>query len=255
MSVSAAALPKSKRIAAPSPKVTPPRRAALAPRRLRPATLHSEVLAKVRDMITTGELEPGVRLTERVLTEQLGVSRTPLREALKVLAHEGMVELLPNCGARVTRLRVDDARHLFEVIEALESHAGRLACERITEPELSELKALHHEMHACYLRRELPPYFRLNQAIHDRIVGAARNPMLQAAHAAHCARIRRARYKELQVSKERWRAAMREHELMIDALSRRDADALASVLKDHLHQMFESACHDLRDEARGDGEI
>ena len=245
--MSVTAPPKARRASKPAPRA--------AARQARPATLHAEVLAKVRDMITTGELEPGVRLTERVLTEKLGVSRTPLREALKVLAHEGMVELLPNCGARVMRLRLDDARHLFEVIEALESHAGRLACERITEAELAEMKALHHEMHACFLRRELTPYFRLNQAIHDRIVSAARNPMLQAAHAAHCARIRRARYKELQVSSPRWQAAMREHELMIDALSRRDAEALAGVLKDHLHQMFESACHDLREDGRPGGEI
>src|SRR5215475_5847093 len=85
--------------------------------RRKAASLHAAVLVKVRNMITTGELAPGARLTERILTHKLGVSRTPLREALKILAHEGLVELLPNCGARVTRLTVENARLLFEVIE------------------------------------------------------------------------------------------------------------------------------------------
>ncbi len=226
---------------APAP-VTPP---APPERKPRSPSLHESVRARVRDMITTGELEPGVRITERILTAKLHVSRTPLREALKVLAHEGLVELLPNCGARVTKLTEDDARHLFEVIEALESQAGRLACERITAAELAELKSVHHEMHAYFLRRELPAYFRLNQTIHERIVDAARNPLLSAAHAAHSARIRRARYKEIQVSEERWRAAMAEHEQMIDALTQRDAEQLGELLKFHLHQMFEAAYHSI----------
>ncbi len=192
-------------------------------------------------MITTGELAPGVRLTERVLTERLSVSRTPLREALKVLAHEGLVDLLPNCGARVTRLTAPDARHLFEVLEALESQAGRLACERMTEAELSDLKAAHHEMHACFLRRELPAYFRLNQSIHERIVTAARNPILQIAHATYSSRIRRARYQELQANGVRWNQAMAEHEQIVQALEERDQERLAAVLKAHLHEMFRSA--------------
>ena len=207
----------------------------------RPASLHAAVLHKVRDMITTGELKPGVHLTERILTKQLGVSRTPLREALKILAHEGLVELLPNCGAQVTRLTAGDARLLFEVIEALESQAGRLASERITDPELAELRRVHQEMHAHFLRRELPEYFKLNQSIHERIVAAARNPILETAHRLHSSRIRRARYLEIQVNEKRWRQAMREHEQIIEALEQRDAPRIAELLKHHLRQMFEHA--------------
>src|SRR5476651_1586872 len=136
-------------LAMPAPAPTKiPRRARTKASRGRPASLHAAVLVKVRNMITTGELEPGAHLTERILTDKLRVSRTPLREALKILAHEGLVELLPNCGARVTRLTVENARLLFEVIEALESQAGRLACERITTDELADLRRVHLEMHA-----------------------------------------------------------------------------------------------------------
>jgi DNA-binding GntR family transcriptional regulator len=226
----------------PAPAPTKiPRRARMKASRGRPASLHAAVLVKVRNMITTGELEPGAHLTERILTDKLHVSRTPLREALKILAHEGLVELLPNCGARVTRLTVENARLLFEVIEALESQAGRLACERITADELADLRRVHLEMHAHFLRRELPEYFELNQSIHEKIVAAARNPILETAHRLHSSRIRRARYKEIQVNEKRWREAMQEHEQIIEALDRRDAPVLAELLKYHLHRMFENA--------------
>lgn len=236
------------------PTVSPPkpavrvRKAKPAPRGRRPpASLHATVLHKVRDLITTGELAPGVHLTERILTSQLRVSRTPVREALKILAHEGLVELLPNCGAQVTRLTAESAHRLFEVIEALEAQAGRLACERITDDELAELRHVHEEMHAHFLRRELPEYFRLNQSIHERIVAAARNPILETAHRLHSSRIRRARYLEIQVNEKRWRQAMAEHEQIIRALEKRDATRTASLLKNHLRQMFENAYRKLAD--------
>lgn len=230
------------------PAVPPPKKPA-ARRTRQPASLHAAVLAKVRDMITTGELEPGAHLTERILTTKLHVSRTPLREALKILAHEGLVELLPNCGACVTRLTVENARLLFEVIEALEAQAGRLACIRITDSELVELRRVHQEMHAHFQRRELPEYFKLNQSIHERIVAAARNPILEAAHRLYSSRIRRARYREIQVNEKRWRQAMAEHEQIIEALERRDALGIADLLKFHLQQMFENAYRKLVDAA------
>ena len=94
----------------------------------RAPSLHDGLLAALRDLIELGELMPGVRVPERSLCERFGVSRTPLRECLKVLAAEGLVELLPNRGARVATLEDEHLVHLFEVIGALESEAGRLAC-------------------------------------------------------------------------------------------------------------------------------
>ncbi len=105
-----------------------------------------------------------------------GISRTPLREAFKVLASEGLVELLPNRGARVAPLDEADIENMFEVMAALEALAGSLACARIAEAELAEIAALHYEMLAQYTRRNLPDYFRLNQAIHAAIVAASRQP-------------------------------------------------------------------------------
>jgi DNA-binding GntR family transcriptional regulator len=93
-----------------------------------------------------------------------------------------LVEILPNRGARVVKLTLEDVKHLFEVIGGLESLAGRLACDQITDAEICEIKAIHYQMQAHFIRRDLPDYFRLNQAIHKRIVGAARKPVLSAMH-------------------------------------------------------------------------
>jgi DNA-binding GntR family transcriptional regulator len=207
--------------------------------------LHQAVVAALRDLIVHNELPPGRRLNERVLCERLKVSRTPLREALKVLSHEGLVETLPNRGARVVQMTRDDVKHLFEVIGALESLAGRLACEHITDAEICDLKALHYQMQAKFIRRDLPGYFRDNQLIHRQIVAAARNPVLAATHESLNTRLLRARYLASQTNHERWAAAMREHELIIDALSRRSAEETADLLLEHLHHKYASICQHL----------
>ena len=109
-------------------------------------SLHEAVTARLRDMIVEGEYPPGSRLPERVLCETFGISRTPLREALKVLASEGLLELAPHRGARVAGLTAMDVDELFPVMGALEALAGELACARITEMELAEIRALHYQM-------------------------------------------------------------------------------------------------------------
>ena len=156
--------------------------------------LHDEVAERMRELIVSGELGPKTRVNELELAQRFGISRTPLREAFKVLASEGLVELLPNRGARVAPLDEKAVEDMFQVMGALEALAGTLACARIAEDELAEIAALHYEMLAQYTRRRLPEYFRLNQAIHAAIVAAARNPVLSATYQNLADRIRRARW-------------------------------------------------------------
>ena len=94
--------------------------------------LHEEVVGRIRAILLDGEIPPGARIPERELCERLEISRTPLREALKVLAAEGLVQLLPHRGSRAAKLTDKDMRDLFEVCQGLEALAGELACERIT---------------------------------------------------------------------------------------------------------------------------
>ena len=142
-------------------------------------SLHDEILTRLRDYIVEGNIPDGGRVPERQLCEMLGISRTPLREALKVLASEGLVELLPNRGARVRQLSEHDLGELFDVMGGLEGLAGRLACENITDAEIAEIERLHYEMYGFYLHRDMHGYFRVNQLIHQKIVEASRNATLR----------------------------------------------------------------------------
>ncbi|MHA6730313.1 GntR family transcriptional regulator [Devosia sp. A369] len=198
-------------------------------------SLHEEILASLRHYLIEGSLPDGARIPERLLCETMGVSRTPLREALKVLAAEGLVELLPNRGARVRVYNENDIREMFEVMGGLEAVAGRLACERITDAEIAEIEKLHYDMYSSYMRRDLPAYFSLNQQIHQAIVAAARNAALAVTYGNFTSRLQRVRYNANRENhKDRWGEAMREHEQMLDALQRRAGLELSDIMFRHL---------------------
>ncbi len=209
----------------------------VAARKSRPearrADLHGSLLEQLRDLIVEGQLAAGSRVAERVLCERFGVSRTPLREALKVLAAEGLIELLPNRGARVARLTAADIAQTLKVIGTLEALAGETACERITESEIAEIRALHLEMLAHHARRDRLAYFKANQAIHQALVAASGNAVLAQTYAGLSGRIRRARY-AANLDLRRWDEAVAEHELILQALAARDGARLAKLLRSHL---------------------
>ncbi len=200
--------------------------------------LHEEVVNRIRAILLDGEIPPGARIPERELCEKLQISRTPLREALKVLAAEGLVQLLPNRGSRAARLTDKDMRDLFEVCQGLEALAGELACERITDVEIGDIAAAHVAMARHYRDGDLMQYYRCNRAIHEAIVAAARNPALTGLYNSITARIRRARY-VTPMTPERWALALSEHEAILNALQRRDGVGLAHILRTHLRHKRE----------------
>lgn len=207
--------------------------------------LASAVTVRLRDMIIEGTLAAGTRLNERVLCEQLAVSRTPLREAFKVLAGEGLIELLPNRGAQVAELSLADIEQTFEVLGALEGLSGKLACQRISEAEITEIRALHFEMLAAHARHDLAAYYKINHVIHDRINAAAGNAVLTATYLQMNARIQNLRFRS-NFNQDKWNAAMKEHSAMLDALERRDGQALHAILEHHLQTKRDTVVADLR---------
>ena len=211
-------------------------------------SLHGEILTRLRDYIVEGNLSEGARIPERQLCEMFGISRTPLREALKVLAAEGLIDLLPNRGARVPRLSEDNIRDLFDLMAGLEATAGRLACAAITDAEIAEVEALHHEMYGYYMRRDMRGYFDTNQMIHQKIVAAARNRALAQTYESFSGRIRRFRYTANLAQKwDRWGEAMREHEVILDALRRRAGSELSDVLFLHLRHKGAAAIEHMKE--------
>jgi DNA-binding GntR family transcriptional regulator len=196
--------------------------------------LHDQVAARLRTMLVEGRIAPGAKLNERELAEQLRVSRTPLREAIKMLAIEGLVDLLPNRGAVAVKLSEADVVHSFELLAVLEGMAGELAAQRMTEPELAELRAKHYEMLACFARRDLSGYYRVNALIHSGISDAAKNPVFANTYRAVNARVQSLRFRTNQ-NEAKWKRAVKEHEQMIEALDARDGAALKQILQQHLH--------------------
>ena len=199
-----------------------------------PRLLANEVVERLRDLIVQGELAPGTKLNERVLCERLRTSRTPVREAIKFLASEGLVELLPNRGAIVTPITAATVREIFVVLGALEALAGELACANASDADIAEIRALHYQMLAHHARGELAAYFRCNQQIHLRLVECTGNTTMANTYRALNSHVRRARYMA-NLSRERWDHAVEEHQQILDALVRRDRTVLPELLRSHLN--------------------
>ena len=210
------------------------------------ASLHEELVGRIREMIFAGELKGGDRVPEQKLCDMFGVSRTPLREALKVLGGEGLLHLLPNRGARVATLTEEDVDEIFPVMGALEALSGELACKRMSDTELAEIRALHYQMALHHARKELRDYFALNQQIHEAILKAAANPTLETQYRALAGRIRLARFRA-NMTESRWDQAMSEHEEMLAALDARDGVKLSEVLRRHLENKRETVKQSIRD--------
>lgn len=206
---------------------------------IRRQSLHIELADCLRTMIVEGQLPAGSKINERDLCAAFDVSRTPLREALKVLASEGMVAITPNRGARVASLTCAGLIELFPIIGSLEGLAGELACKHITLEELAEIRACHNEMREHFEDRNLPGYFRCNESIHRAIQQASRNNALVELHQNLAGRVRQARFLANQ-SDARWRQAMEEHENILRALERRDGGLLRELLMSHLQHKLES---------------
>lgn len=213
----------------------------LVPRR----PLHEEAADRLRNLIIQGRLAAGARLNERLLTAQLGLSRTPLREAFKVLATEGLVELLPNRGAIVSQMDPVRLSESLAVMGSLEALAGELACLNATDAQINEIRALHFEMLAYHARGDLAGYFKFNQAIHLKIVKYSGNAVLFNTYRQMNGNVRRARYMA-NLSKERWDAAVREHDAILAALSARDVNRIRALLSDHLAHKLSSVLAELK---------
>jgi DNA-binding GntR family transcriptional regulator len=200
-------------------------------------SLHDELVGRIRDMIIEGQLEPGSRIHEGQLGQALGVSRTPLREALKFLASEGLIDLVPGRGAIVRKLTPKDVGNMLEVLIALETLAGRLACRNATDAQIADVRKMHDRMMGFYASRKRLEYYKLNHAIHTAIVNLSGNDYLASTHEAIQSRLKRIRFIGNEAP-ENWSGAVQEHVEMIEALEKRDEGALTDVLTRHLEETW-----------------
>ena len=211
------------------------------------STLPEAAAERLRTLIIEGELAPGTKLNERELSERLGVSRTPLREAFRMLAADGLLVQLPNRGAQVVAMSPADVRDAFEVMAALEGLAGELAAARITDDEVDGLRALQAEMDAAHAAQDLPAYYRVNREIHDRLNAIAANPVLANAYRALNARLHSLRFRS-NLNQAKWDRAVAEHRSMIAALAARDGAALRDLLIRHVRAKQQAVLASMKNE-------
>ena len=194
-------------------------------------SLHAEVTARLRSLIVESYIKPGQRVPELEISKDMGVSRTPIREALKVLASEGLVELLPLRGAVVKSFSAKDAADMLEVMGMLESFAAQKACQA-EQKRIDHVLAMHEKMKVLYTKGKRPEYFELNQKIHDALVDMADNESLSMVHNTLSKRMRSLRYSG-NSTPDNWRGALDDHELIAQALGQRDAKKMKKAVEAH----------------------
>jgi DNA-binding GntR family transcriptional regulator len=190
---------------------------------------------QIRRTIVRGHAMPGERLDEPAICDALGISRTPVREALKLLAAEGLVELRRNRNSIVALIDAAELAHLFEVESGIEGMAARLAATRMTTAELKQLETLQLRMERHRAERELDSYFEINQRIHRLVVMGAKNPVLVETHGWLLGRLERARYMALSAV-GRWEQSVLEHREILAALKAGDAERAGNLFTVHVQR-------------------
>ncbi len=202
-------------------------------------SLHGELFARLRQLIIAGELAPGSKIPERELCARFGVSRTPLREAIKVLAAQGLVRLEQHRGAIVAEMEPVELEELLPISAAIEALSGKLACVHITDEEVATIRTLHDRMMAAHRAGDRDTYLACNYKIHNSILAAARNPLLSSVYDATFFKVGRTRVRPL-LTPEILAQALADHEDIITALETRNGERLATLLKRHIETLFDA---------------
>ena len=203
------------------------------PTPLRPASLHEEVAARLRTMVFERQLVPGQWIDELALARDWQISRTPLREALKVLASEGLVTLVPRQGCKVTELSEDDADELFPVMALLEGRCAFEAVRKATPADMKALRRLHDLLEKHAAAKNIDGYYRANHDFHSKVQALADNRWLDRATNDLRRFLRLLRGRQLNWP-GRIEASINEHRVLIAAIEQGDAARAERLMHDHL---------------------
>ncbi len=201
--------------------------------------LRELVFEAIREAIITGHLKPGERLMEIQLAEELGVSRTPVREAIRKLEQEGFVVMVPRKGAFVADISMKDIAEVFEIRGALEGLAAELAAERASEDELERLERLLVAIGECIERHDVDGLIEKDTEFHDLLFSASHNERLVQILSVLREQIQRFRSRTLRRI-ERMKVALEEHKAIVEALGRRDSELAKSLAEAHIESAHSS---------------
>jgi len=208
-------------------------------RRLQPVNresykpLRELVLDAIREAIINGTLKPRERLMEIQLAEELGVSRTPVREALRKLELEGFIVMVPRKGAYVADISFKDIADVFEIRAALEALAAGLAAERITDEELEEMERLVAEKAEAIANQDMEKLIKVDTMFHEAIYKASRNQRLTSIISNLREQIQRYRTTSLAYP-GRMQRSLEEHRSIVEAIQSRDSQIAQQVAREHI---------------------
>jgi len=205
---------------------------------LSPRALYEEVAELLRQRIFKRELEPGSWIDEMKLAEEYGISRTPLREALKVLAAEGLVTMKVRRGAYVTEVSDTDLADVYHLLSLLESDAAGVVAQRATEAQIKELQALHKDLESAAGNRD--KFFAINERFHMRLLEIAGNRWRDQMVADLRKVMKLNRHNSL-LKSGRIQESLAEHRAIVEALSKRDAKATVKRMQEHFRNGLEAA--------------
>ena len=198
-----------------------------------PSSLCDQVFSRLADEIVLGKLPPGTHLDEQDIANRCGVSRTPVREALKQLAATGLANYRPHRGSVVRSLTAADLDLMFEAIAELESSCARYAAMRMTAPERDALRIRHAQCQQAAHDHDMELYDRSNREFHALIFNAARNPFLQETTGALRGRVMPFRRGQF-VNPSRLAQSLVEHSRVVNAILAGDAEAAGREMRSHL---------------------
>ena len=205
---------------------------------LKPRALYEDVAELLRQRIFSRELQPGAWIDELAISREYGISRTPLREALKVLAAEGLVTMKMRRGAYVTEVDEKDLRDVYHLLSLLESDAAGVVAAKATDAELKELQGLHQALEKSISNRTR--FFEINESFHLRLLAIADNRWRDQMVADLRKVMKLNRHNSL-LKAGRIEESLAEHRAIMQALSARDAHAAAVRMREHFSQGLEAA--------------
>lgn len=201
--------------------------------RIAPLALYQEVAERLRQRIYSHDLAPGTWVDEQALADDYGISRTPLREALKVLASEGLVTLKPRRGCYVTEISERDLDEIFSVMALLEGQCAHIAARKATDADLERLRKIHEKLEKAASGGDIDGYFEANQAFHQALQKITDNRWLLQVIEDLRKVIKLSRHHSL-FSEGRLEQSLVEHRAILAALAERDAERAEVLMRAHI---------------------
>lgn len=202
---------------------------------LSPRPLYEEVAERLRTSIFSHEFAPGSWIDEQAIAKEYGISRTPMREAIKILAAEGLITMKMRRGAYVTEVSKSDLNQIFTVLALLEGQACRETALKATEGQLEALDSIHMKLERAAADRDLDQFFTINQTFHDKLQEISNNPWMKRV-IDDLRKVLKLQRRDSLSKRGRMESSLLEHRKILSALLARDADLSEKLMKEHLLQ-------------------